>query len=107
MEEIIKKIISIDKDADNYRKLSDEILVKKRKELQAKVKDMIEENLKLIDSEKKKIAEDEMRMIDSQILKIQAFEDDKLKNLSEVFSDIKDDIVESMFNKLLDSLREV
>lgn len=107
MEEVIKKIISIDKDAENYRRISEEIIVKKRKELQKEIKNMLEENLNFINSEKKRIAEDEMRKAEEQILKIQLIEEEKSKRFSTVYNGIKNEVVETTLDKLINSFQEV
>jgi hypothetical protein len=107
VEETIKKVISIDKDADKYRRISDEILMKKRKELQTEMKNMMEENLRSIDAERKRISEDEMRKAEDQILKIKANEEEKINRFTTVFSGIKSEIVETTFNKLINSLQDV
>ncbi|WP_139904319.1 hypothetical protein [Clostridium thermarum] len=107
MEETIKKIIAIDKDAENFRKINDEILVRKRKDLQNEMKAMSENNFAFIQEERKRVWEEEMNRADQEIMNIHAKEKKALEELTASFLNIKDEIIEKVFERLLDSFKQV
>ncbi|WP_163194359.1 hypothetical protein [Clostridium thermarum] len=107
MEETIKKIIAIDKDADNFRKINDEILARKKKDLQNEMKVMSENNFTFIQEERKRVWEEEMNRADQEIMNIHAKENKALEELTESFLNIKDEIIEKVFERLLDSFKKV
>lgn len=107
MEETIKKIIAIDKDAENYRKINDEILARKKKDLQNEMKVISENNIVLIQEKIRRIWEEEMNRADQEIMNIQAQEKVIIDRLTTSFLDKKDKIVEKVFDNLIDSFRQV
>lgn len=107
VEETIKKIIAIDKDAENYRKINDEILARKKKDLQNEMKVISENNIVLIQEKIRRIWEEEMNRADQEIMNIQAQEKVIIDRLTTSFLDKKDKIVEKVFDNLIDSFRQV
>lgn len=107
VEDTIKRIISIDKEADNFRRINDEILVKKKRELQSEIKKITEENSRFIEAEKKRINEEEMKKAENEIEKLRVNEEEKIQRITTAFNNIKKGIIEETFNKLIHSFEEV
>jgi hypothetical protein len=107
VEETIKKMISIDKDAENFRRINDEILTRKRKELQSEIKTIMDDNFKLIEEEKIRIWKEEMYRAEQEILKIQAMEEEKIQRITASFRETKSVIESKVFDRLINSFEQV
>ena len=100
----MNKIMSIDKDAESYRKSIDELLEKKQNELDNKIKDMLalfkeeSQNIKN-DIGKEKISEAEFRAEN-----IRKEKQEELNNINAKYQSNKFKIIESVFNGIINPL---
>ena len=104
MKFVMNKIMSIDKDAESYRKSIDELLEKKQNELDNKIKDMLalfkeeSQNIKN-DIGKEKISEAECRAEN-----IRKEKQEELNNINAKYQSNKFKIIESVFNGIINPL---
>lgn len=107
MEERIKKIIAIDKEAINYQRIKKELIKNKKKDLEKEIKETIENNKKYIETEKQKIREEELDFVNNEISQFKEEAEKKLQEDKELFLKIKEELEVSAFNKLIEDFQEV
>ena len=102
MEFVMNKIMSIDKDAEGYRKGIDDLLKEKQDELENTINDMLvnfEEEVKTIKDgiSHEKIIEAEFRARNIRIEK-----EEKLKSINTKYESNKLEIINEVFNYILE-----
>lgn len=104
MEFVINKIMSIDKDAENYRKNIDELLKEKEKELQEGIKAMQNQWIDEAKGIKESVLKEKLSEAEEKANKIIEEKNELLKNIKAKYVDNKEKIVEDVFSKIISSL---
>lgn len=106
-DDIIRKIVSIDREAENFRRTKDEILKRKKKELQEEVEAIRVETQKKIELEKKIISEESLHNTELEIELIRREGILRMSKLESDFNNVRQCIEEEAFNKLIKSFEDV
>ena len=106
-DDIIRKIVSIDREAENFRRTKDEFLKRKKKELQEEVEAIKIEAQKKIELEKKRISEESLHNTELEIEKIRHQGILRMSKLESDFNNVRQCIEEEAFNKLIKSFEDV
>jgi hypothetical protein len=107
MELTIKRIIDIDKEAENFKKNMDDLLLDKKKELEKALDQMKKDYEETISTEKRSLLQ---RKVEEAKLNAVALKDERQKQiekLSENYSACRDKIVSTCFNEIINSYEEV
>ncbi len=107
MEERIKKIIAIDKEAINYQRIKKDLIKTKKQDIEREIKETIKENKRLIEDEKQKIREEEMASAREEAARIKERAEKRLQEDRDLFSKIKEELEVSVFKKLIEDFQEV
>lgn len=107
MEERIKKIIAIDKEAINYQRIKKDLIKSKKQDIEREIKETIKENKRLIEDEKQKIREEEMASAREEATRIKERAEKRLQEDRDLFSKIKEELEVSVFKKLIEDFQEV
>lgn len=107
MEFTIKKIIDIDKDAENYRINMDKVLIDKKKQLEKTLEQMKFEADESILKEKKEYMgkKDEDTRYNIEIIKKRR--EEQLKRLRNIYLEYKESIIEKCFNEIINSYQSL
>ena len=106
MEYIVKNVVSIDKEAENYKQFNKKSLQLKKQELDSeldKIKGELEIELSL---EKKKILEDSIRNAQYEANSIRVEKEKKLMDISFTYKKNKYNLVEQIFDDIKNSMKE-
>lgn len=103
----MKKIISIDKDAENYKKNMDELLSKKRKQMETDISSMKEKSERELDLKKKEIFALKVQQADDTVKKVNEESSEMIKKIESVFANEKDIIVNEAFMSIINFREEV
>ena len=106
MESTIRKITSIDNDAENLRKNSDALLENKKRELENELQRMAEQAEVDLTAEKKYIIEQKLYSASLEAERVLETKEKEMRQIKEKYYKVKSDIVYELFNKLKDSIRE-
>lgn len=104
MEFVLNKIMSIDKDAQNYRKGIDELVKEKKKETEKALNDLSlswQEESKII---KNDILEEKIREAKKKAEGIKSEKEEQLASIKEKYESSKSNIVDEVFSKIISSL---
>lgn len=100
----MNKIMSIDKDAENYRQGIDELLKEKQKELDQVIKEMNLQWQEEGKNIKETILEEKLIEAKKKAEKIKDEKEDQIKNINLKYESNKDKIVNEVFSKIINSL---
>lgn len=101
LEFTIKKIISIDNDAESYKKNMNELLLKERKKLKDDIKNMEDEAEKNLSEKKKEILSSKIQDAEDAVKKIKKENSETIKKMQDVFENQKSIIVSEAFRKII------
>ncbi len=103
MEYTIKKIISIDKDAENYRKSLNQRLTNEKKDLENTLADMRNDSKKNLEKLKKEVIEKKLGESDRMAEQIRNEKAIEMENINKKINDIKGKIISDTMNNILSS----
>lgn len=101
MEFTIKKIISIDRDAENYKKNMEQLLVNKEKEFQKTIEDMRTDMEQKVIREKKEYMDMKINEAQKIASTIKSKKEEQIKKLNDMYSNEKESIIEEIFNEIV------
>lgn len=100
----MNKIMSIDKDAENYRKGIDELLKEKQDRFETTVKDMRASFQEESKSIKSGIVNEKLSAAENKAKSIRKEKEEGLNNINTKYQSNKSEIIESVFNRIIKSL---
>ena len=101
VEYSIKKIINIDRDAENYKLQMEGILTSKKNQLEETILKLNKEHDELINKKKREILEDRLLKANMDIQCIKSENRTKIIKLYENFNLSKDEIVSEIFMSII------
>lgn len=106
MDNVIKKIVSIDKEAENYREANKRLIENERENFEKQINKMEQDYINELNLEKKKITEEKISKAQDEVRKIKLKNDELIGRLEERYSEVRENLVEELFNLLKDSMKE-
>lgn len=106
MEFTIKKIVSIDEDAKNYKLNMEQLLLNKKKELNDTINDMKKVSGEEINQKKKEIYEIKMKEADDVVKKINTDSIEKIEKIKYLYENEKEAIINEAFKNIINSCRK-
>lgn len=106
MEFTIKKIISIDNDAENFKRKQEDLLDIKKKEFEAQIEYMRQEAERELAEEKKKVSEAILNKAMNQAKDIEEKREERLEQIIDSYKKIKDSLSEELFNEVRKRIEE-
>ena len=103
MQYVINSIINIDKEAENYEKKIEEEIQKKKDTLNEELSNMEREYEDQIKALKAQIQVDSKKEAESKVKRITEEKDGRLQEINEKFHNKKEEIVNSVFQKIINS----
>lgn len=103
MEYTIKKIISIDKDAENYRKSLYQRLINEKKDLENTLADMRNDSKKDLEKLKKEVMEKKLSEAGKMADHIRNEKIMEMENINKKINDIRGKIISDTLNNILSS----
>lgn len=103
IEQIMKEIITIDKEAEDYKKAVVKSLEDKRLELKEQIAAMQKEAEMNLSKRKKEIMDDKLMETKKNIQSLKVEREIAIKKIKENYENGKGEIVKSAINKLVDS----
>lgn len=103
MEFTIKKIISIDKDAENYKKNMNEMLVNKKKELDKLLEDMNKEAEDELMTASREYMKEKLDEANQKAETLKSQKEEQLIHFKDVYEEQKGSIVDKIFSELINS----
>lgn len=100
MEDIIQKVVSIDMQAENYKKQLDEEFQGKKKELEKTIFQMREEAEAQVNSKKLQIKNEKIERAHALVEEIKKDKEEQLNKINTVYADAKNQIVDEVFKEL-------
>lgn len=104
MEFTIKKIVSIDKDAEKYRKNMEDNLSVKRNDLNLLVERLNADAQSEIDEIKKEIMNKYLDEANCKVEKIRAEKEEEIKKIHQSYNKIKNNIINEVFDEVINSI---
>lgn len=103
MEYTIKKIISIDKDAENYRKSREQKLINEKKDLENTLADMRNDSKKNLEKLKKEVMERKLNEAGKMADLIKNEKTMEMENINKKINEIKGRIIGDTLDNILNS----
>lgn len=104
MEFVVNKVMNIDKDAEIYRKKTEELLIEKQKELDEEIKILNKEWEEEAKNSKKRVLEEKLKEAEEKASIIRNEKEEQLNSINLKYNSSKDKIVYEVFHKIIDSL---
>jgi hypothetical protein len=106
VDNMIRKIVSIDKEAENYREANKKLIEKERENFEKQINKMKQDYINELNLEKKKITEEKISEAQDEVRKIKLKNDELIGRLEERYAEVRENLVEEFFNLLKDSMKE-
>jgi ribosome recycling factor len=106
LEEVVKRIIEIDEQAESYRLKCIKAREAEEGELQAEISRIRTEFEESLSVEKKRILEDTMRAAEEEIRVTAAGREETLRRMQANYDSKKDALVEALFGELIEKMKE-
>lgn len=106
VEFTIKKIVSIDEDAKNYKLNMEQLLLNKKKELNDTIINMQRASDEEIDQKKKEIYEIKMKEADDVVKKINIESKNTIDKIEYLYKNEKEAIIDEAFKSIINSCRK-
>lgn len=106
MEFTIKKILSIDKDTEMLKKNSDILLESKRRELEDELQKMSDDLDAELLLEKKRVLDESMSTARLEAENIKMQKEIEMNGITARYKSVKNDLIQHLFAKLKDSIKE-
>ena len=106
MEYIVKNVMSIDKEAENYKQINKKLLLIKRQELDNEL-DRIKNELEIeLSLEKKTLLDDSIINAQNEVKSIIIEKEKRLKDISSTYGNKKYSLVKQIFVDIKNSMKE-
>lgn len=106
MDNVIRKIVSIDKEAENYREANKKLLQKERENFEEQMNKLEQNFVNELNLHRKKITEDKIFLAQDEVRKIKRKNDVLVEKLEQRYAEVRSDLVEDLFNLIKDSMKE-
>lgn len=100
MEDIIQKVVSIDMQAENYKKQLDEEFQGKKKDLEKTILHMREEAEAQVNSKKSQIKNEKIERAHALVEDIKKDKEEQLDKINSIYAGAKNEIVDKIFKEL-------